>query len=158
ESDIWVLDIARGVPTRLTFDGTADNPVWTADGKRLIYGSGQEGKRGIYSVPADASSAPELLLGLAEGRPVPTSVGADGKTIVYTLQISNTRPRIMVFTQAGEPRPLHDAPFMEGNGQLSPDGKWLAYESMESGGQEIYVQPFPGPGAKVRISQQGGSW
>jgi hypothetical protein len=152
-----VLDIARGVPTRLTFGGGSDNPIWTADGKQIIYGSEQEGKKGIYSVPADASGAPELLLAV-EGRPLPTSVTADGKTIVYTLYSSNAAPKIMAFTRGEQPRGVHDVAFAENNGQLSPDGKWLSYESTESGGQEVYVQPFPGPGAKVRISQRGGSW
>ena len=82
----------------------------------------------------------------------------DGKTIVFTLQVPNTRPKIMVFAQGSQPRALRDVPFVESNGQLSPDGKWLAYQSSESGTQEIYVQPFPGPGAKIRISQNSGSW
>src|SRR5262249_9385700 len=154
----WVLDIARAVPTRLSFDGKSDNPVWTADGKHLIYGSTQEGKRGIYTVPADASGSPEQLLAVADGVPQPTSVTADGKTILYNLITPNGRHTIMVFAQGGQPRPLHEAPFAEGSGQFSPDGKWLAYESAESGSQEVYVQPFPGPGAKVRLSQHGASW
>jgi Tol biopolymer transport system component len=158
ERDIWVFDIARNVSTRLTFEGTADNPIWTPDGRRLIYGGQIAGKSGIYSVPSDASSGPELLLAV-EGRVLPTSTTPDGKTIVYTLQSQATRPKIMIFAGEGQPRALHgDVPFNEARGQISPDGKWLAYESAESGSQEIYVTPFPGPGAKVRISQNGGSW
>jgi serine/threonine-protein kinase len=153
EPDIWVLDIARNVSTRLTFDGGNDWPIWTPDGRRLIYG----GKTGIYSVPADASSGPELLTAV-EGRARPTSTTPDGRTIVYTLVSQTARPKIMLFTQGSQPRPLHEVPFAETNGHLSPDGKWLAYESAESGSPEIYVTPFPGPGAKVRISPNMGSW
>jgi eukaryotic-like serine/threonine-protein kinase len=158
ERDIWVYEIARNLSTRLTFDSNSDNPIWTADGRRLIYGGSAGGKLGIYSVPADASGGPELLLGIESGRAAPTSVTADGKTIVYTQLSQSARPRIMIFTQGSAPRPLHDVPFGETNGHLSPDGKWLAYESTESGSQEIYVTVFPGPGGKVRISQSSGSW
>jgi Tol biopolymer transport system component len=152
-----VFDIDRNISTRLTFDGGNDSPIWTPDGRRLIYGGQPNGKSGIYSVPADASTGPELLLAI-DGRAVPTSVTPDGKTIVYTLISQSARPRIMVFTQGAQPRALHEVPFAETDGQLSPDGKWLAYASAESGSQEIYVTPFPGPGAKVRISQNIGSW
>jgi Tol biopolymer transport system component len=64
----------------------------------------------------------------------------------------------MIFTTGSQPRALHEVPFAESDGQLSPDGKWLAYASAESGTQEIYVTAFPGPGAKTRISQNIGSW
>ena len=157
DRDIWVFDIARNVSTRLTFDGGNDNPIWTPDGRRLIYGGQANGKSGIYSVAADASSGPELLVAV-EGRPMPTSVTPDGKTILFTLA-SQGRPKIMVYPEGGQPRPLHEVPFAEADAQLSPDGKWLAYVSVESGSsQEVYVTSFPGPGAKVRISQNAGSW
>jgi Tol biopolymer transport system component len=157
DRDIWVFDIARNVSTRLTFDGGNDNPIWTPDGRRLIYGGQPNGKSGIYSVAADASSGPELLVAV-EGRPMPTSVTPDGKTILFTLA-SQGRPKIMVYPEGGQPRPLHEVPFAEGDAQVSPDGKWLAYVSAESGSsQEVYVTAFPGPGAKVRISQNAGSW
>jgi serine/threonine-protein kinase len=157
ERDIWVYDIARNLSTRLTFEGGDDNPIWTPDGRRLIYGSTAKEKPAIYSVAADGSGGPELLLAVESGRPVPTSTTPDGKTIVYTLVAQQARPGIMIFTPGAQPRPLHQVPFAETNGQLSPDGKWLAYESAESGNQEIYVTPFPGPGPKIRISSNAGS-
>jgi serine/threonine-protein kinase len=158
EKDVWVFDIARKVSTRLSFDGASDNPIWTRDGRRLIYGSAKEGKTGLYAVPADGSGSPEQMLAITDGRGVPTSISPDGKTIVYNLQSRNANSKILFYTQGGETKRLHEVPFAEGNGQLSPDGKWITYESMESGSQEVYVQPFPGPGAKTRISPQMGSW
>jgi len=158
EMDVWVYDIGRGISNRLSFDGASDNPIWTRDGRRLIYGTSKEGQTGLYSVAADGSGTPEQILKIGSGRGLPTSISPDGKTVVYTGLSANSRSRIMVWTQGSDPRPLHDVPFAEANGILSPDGKWIAYESNESGAQEIYVQPFPGPGAKVRISQQSGSW
>jgi serine/threonine-protein kinase len=158
ERDIWTYDIARNVSTRLTFGGGSDAAIWSPDGRRLVYGSTVNGKSSIHSVPADGSGPAELLLAVEGGRSVPTSMTPDGRTIVYTLLFQQGRPRIMVFTPGSQPRALHDVPFAESDGQLSPDGKWLAYASAESGTQEIYVTAFPGPGPKVRLSQNIGSW
>jgi Tol biopolymer transport system component len=156
ERDIWVYDIARGTTTRLSFEGGSDNPIWSPDGRRIVFGQGR-GNLGLYSVAADGSAKPELLLPTANV-PVPTSFTPDGKTLVYTLRGADSKTHLMVFTPGSQPRALHDSPFGEAGGQISPDGKWLAYESSESGSSEVYVQPFPGPGAKVRISVQGGFW
>ncbi len=156
ERDIWVYELDRGASTRLSFDGSSDTPIWSPDGKRIVFGK-NSAKVGLYSVPADGSGKPELLLA-TDRVPVPTSFTLDGKTIIYTLTGGNQKSRLMAWTTGSDPQPLHDRAFTEGSGQLSPDGKWLAYESFESGAQEVYVQPFPGPGAKVRISVQGGGW
>ncbi len=158
DRDIWTYDIARNVSTRLSFGGGSDTPIWTPDGRRLVYGNTANGKPSIYSVPADGSGAAELLLAVEGGRPIPTSMTPDGRTLIYTLVSQQGRPKIMVFTAGSQPRPLHEVSLAESDGQLSPDGKWLAYASAESGTQEIYVTPFPGPGAKTRISQNIGSW
>ena len=130
--------------------------------RRVVFGFAREGKSGIFSVPADGSGKPELLLA-TDKRPVPTSFTPDGKTVVFTQPGPDQKARILTIqASAGgnqqQPRPLHDTSFPEFGGQVSPDGKWIAYQSLESGTMDVYVQPFPGPGAKVRISIQGGSW
>jgi serine/threonine-protein kinase len=159
-TDVWILDVDRGTPTRLTFDGGSDNPIWTTDGRRVVYSSTLEGKSGLYSVVADGSGKPERLLETSSPA-VPSSFTPDGKTLLYDQLGPDKRREIFVLAlptggAAGTPHALHEASAAEINAQVSPDGRWVAYESAESGTREVYVQPFPGAGAKVRISTQGG--
>ena len=157
DTDIWVLDSQRGTRQRLTFGGTNDTPAWTPDGRRVIYGGAQGGKFGLYSVPTDGSGKPELVL-TTTSTPIPTSFTPDGRTLVYSQADKRSQIFVLPISASGpaQPHPLHDAAGAESNGQISPDGKWIVYQSSESGAVEIYVQPFPGPGAKVRISTAGG--
>jgi Tol biopolymer transport system component len=152
DRDIWIVDLDRGAPTRLTFAGYNDNPIWTADGLRVVYGT-RGPKPGIYSVAADGGGQPPLVLG-TETMPVTTSISTDGKTLLYTLG-----PRTMVLPlngvrAAGDPKPLRESTVGERQAQISPDGKLVAFTSGESGTSELYVMPFPGPGPKVRVSTQ----
>jgi serine/threonine-protein kinase len=162
--DVWTFDVERGTLTRLSFGGQNDAndfPVWTPDGRRVFYSGSMDGKRGLYVVPADASSRPALVLA-TESAATPTSVTPDGKTLLYHQAGPDKRARILVLPIQAEgtpaqPRALHDgAAGAETGAQVSPDGRWVAYESTESGTQEVYVQPFPGPGPKTRVSLDGG--
>jgi serine/threonine-protein kinase len=159
-TDIWVQDVQRGTPTRLTFAGDNDNPVWTPDGKHIIYTGSKDGKFGLYSIAADGSGKPELVL--ATDKPaVPSAVTADGKTLLFDQVGPEKRRQIFVVAlpAAGAPatpHPLHEAASGESGAQVSPDGHWVAYQSNESTTVEVYVTSFPGPGAKQRISTQGG--
>ncbi|MCX6537633.1 MAG: protein kinase [Acidobacteria bacterium] len=160
-ADMWVLDVQRGIPTRLTFGGTHDFPVWTPDSRTVVFTGTQDGKQGLYSVPADASGKPALMLA-TESPAVPTSFTPDGKTLAYYQAGPDKRARILLarvgaIGQPVQPRPLHDASGAEYNAQISPDGRWVAFVSTESGTSEIYIQPFPGPGPKLRISTGGGN-
>jgi Tol biopolymer transport system component len=159
-SDIWILDVQRGTTTRLTFGADNVLPIWTPDGRRIVYTATKDGKSSLNAVPADGSGKPELLLA-TDAPATPTSFTPDGKTIVYDQVVDKRRQVFVVaLPSGGTPgvgRPLHDAASAERDAQVSPDGRWVAYQSIESGGWEIYVQPFPGPGAKVRISTQGGT-
>jgi len=157
ESDIWVFDIYRRIKTRLTFEGFDQDPIWTPDGRRVTFGAMIAGKHGIYSAPVDGSAKAELFLA-TEKAVRPTSWSPDGKTLVYRTAGSLWLLPVEGGGAAGQPHRLHDIAFSEDDGQVSPDGRWLAYSSMESGAAEIYVQPFPGPGGKVRISTDGGSF
>jgi serine/threonine-protein kinase len=158
-SDIWVVELARGTPTRLTFGGTNDYPIWTPEGRSIVYGGNKDGKPGIYKVSADGSGASQLIF--AGGEAVPTSFAPDG-TLLFTQPGPNGKRRIMVLTLdaaggAPAPHPLRENSAADFEGEVSHDGKWVAFTSTESGGRsEVYVLPFPGPGPKVQISADGG--
>jgi Tol biopolymer transport system component len=159
-SDVWVYEFARGTLSRVTFDGNNSNPVWTPDGRRIAFHSVKNGKHGMYWVPADGSSQPELLF--ANDKPGnPTSWSPDGKVLIFAeLDAQNRHLRLLPTPgSAGDGKPhefLHTT-FSEGAGQFSPDGKWVAYQSNEAGDSQIYVRPYPGPGGKIQISTQPGS-
>jgi eukaryotic-like serine/threonine-protein kinase len=154
--DLWTLELQRRVPTRLTFEGVNYFPIWSPDGRWIAFGGDRGNEHGLYRVAADASGKPELLLETTAAAN-PCSWSPDGKTVVYSQRGPDQKSHLWAVTVPGDkPFELHDSIFSENNGQVSPDGRWLAYESLESGAREIYVQPFPGPGAKTRISTQGG--
>jgi Tol biopolymer transport system component len=157
--DIWMFDVERGTPTRLTLTGTNDFPVWMPDSKRVLYSADVDGKFGVYIVSADNSGQPTLVLATPV-RVTPTGVSPDGRTLLYT-QSDQSRGRIMMATMppagGGEPKPLHEALSSEGDAVVSPDGRWVAYTSLESGAPDVYVHAFPGGGAKVKISTEGGA-
>jgi len=158
--DIWTLDVERGTTTRLTFDGGADFPLWTPDGKRIVYSATVGGKAGLYTVLADGSGKPQLLLA-TDSPATPSSFTSDGRTLIFDQTAGGRRQiNVVEFPLAGGaasgPHPLHEASSSESNGQVSPDGRWIAYESLESGTHDVYLQPFPGPGAKARVSAGGG--
>ena len=164
-SDIWTFDVERGTLTRLSFGGEGDIndlPIWTADGRRVFYSGSVEGKHGLYVVPADASAKPTLILA-SESAAAPRATTPDGKMLIYLETGPDKRRRLMVLPISvdgtpGQPQPLHaDAAGAETDAHVSPDGRWIAYESNESGAGEIYVQPFPGPGPKTRVSLDGGT-
>jgi len=156
-NDVWTLDVARRTLTRLTFGGTNTDPVWTPDGRRLAYYSIGAGTSGIYWVAADGSGKPELLAP-TESRIAPSSWTPDGRTLVFTQAGTDKLAHVWLLPVTGDRKPVlwHDSPTAESGAQVSPDGRYLAYVSRESGTDEVYVQPFPGPGAKTRISTQGG--
>ncbi len=159
--DIWSFDVERHTLTRLTFGGANSDPIWTPDGRQIVYYSSGQGTNGIYRVPADGSGKPELLV-KTEFPGVPSSWTPDGKTLVFAQRGADKISHIWTLPVAGDaaerkPILLHDTPFSEGAADISPDGRFVVYYSLESGASEIYVQPFPGPGAKVRISTEGGS-
>ena len=157
--DLWVFELERHTKPRLTFEGDTAYPIWTPDGRHITFGGNLAGKRGIYSVMADGSAKPELLLA-TDGAPIPCSWSPDGKSLLYQQAMPNKPSRIWLLPVtggvAGKPVPLHDSAAYEADAQVSPDGKWVAYVSAETGQTEVYLQPFPGPGGKERVSTQGG--
>jgi len=170
--DIWIYDLARDALTRLTFDPSADaDPVWTPDGKRVVFRSVRTGAGNLWWKAADGSGAEERLTD-SPNTQIPTSFSSDGKWLAYQESTSGGVVDIVVLpvtlpvNQAStpgaadrKPKPFLQTPFWEGEAQFAPGPggpRWLAYVSNETGRYEIYVQPFPGPGGKWQISAGGG--
>jgi serine/threonine-protein kinase len=154
--DVWLCELSRGSSTRLTSEKTSENfPVWTADGKRVIYRKEQP-QYDLYWRSADGSGPEELLYSTPYDKQ-PSDVSPDGKALVFHETHPDTRNDIWLLSFEGdrEPRPLVRTPFTEGMATFSPDGRRLAYVSNESGRCEVYAQAFPGPGGKERISIDG---
>jgi Tol biopolymer transport system component len=164
--DIWVIEIARNIPTRLTSNPEWDqNAVWSPEGNRIIFYASKEGSGGIYQKAASGVGDEEFLLKVWSG--VPNDWSRDGKYVIYSQSGEKTQLDLLVLPTFGDRQPFRflTTEFAEGQGQFSPDGRWVAYVSTESGNQEVYVQPFSvtgsndgkGSGGKLRISPNGGN-
>ncbi len=156
-SDVWVYELDRGVLSRLTSGPTLEfSPVWTPDGKHMVFVL----ERPIYDLfwkAADGSSAEQPLLTSGNDK-FPGSVSPDGQVLAFAENHPETRMDLWILPLEGErkPKPFLQTPYLEHSPAFSPDGHWLAYQSNESGRDEIYVQAYPGPGGKVQISTDGG--
>ena len=168
--DLWVYDVSSGAGLQLTEnDETNWIPMWAPDGS-LIYFSSTEGAPrpesftgnqwygNVYTVPADGSRPPERMMTTEENQAI-QGITPDGRTLIYTDVIdNNTRWEIMAVEAdgSGEPVAIVSGPSRRGTGSISPNGRWMAYRSDESGTFQLYVQPYPGPGARVPVSIEGG--
>jgi eukaryotic-like serine/threonine-protein kinase len=159
-SDIWVLDLARGVRTRLTF-GPVQNydPIWSPDGKWIAYTSDRNGHTSLYRKLSDGTGAEELLL-TDEQVVLASDWSRDGKYLLYSRGSLGTTSEIWALPLEGERKPQvvigKVANSFSGAGCLSPDGHWLAYTSNESGTAEVYVVAFGGGQGKWQVSTTGG--
>jgi Tol biopolymer transport system component len=160
ERDIWIWDFGRKTLTRLTTKPIGDDvPVWTPDGRRIAYSSGIGGARNLFWQAADGTGAAERLT-TSPSPHVPTSFSPDGKALIFTEVNSKTGTDLMQLRLDGAPKaePLIQTPFLETAADISPDGRWITYQSNESGRPEVYVRPFPKvDGGRVQISTGGGS-
>jgi Tol biopolymer transport system component len=155
---IWLLDLMRDTLTRFTFDGpTNETPVWTPDGKRIVFTSSKEGPRNLFWQLADGSGGLERLTS-EEQLHIAKSFSPDGQLLVFHASASGNQRDILVLRLSDrKAEPFLGTPFNEGGARFSPDGRWVAYVSDESGRPEIYVQPYPGPGGKWQVSTDGGT-
>jgi eukaryotic-like serine/threonine-protein kinase len=156
--DVWLQDLERGVPTKFTFGPEPrEGAVWSPDGSYLVFGDGQF-KQSFLRKPANGAAAEEFLLQVGANA-TPLDISPDGKLLVYSDTGGNTKDDLWLLPLQGEHKPVKylDTPFEERQAQFSPDGKWMAYSSDESGQVQVYVQPVPATGAKRQISTQGGS-
>jgi len=159
ESDpqIWVYDLARDALARLTFQGAPNvDPLWTSDGLRIAYkGTGNR----LYWQTADGSGNAEQITQDQLGtNNVPGSWSPDGQHMVFTYDVGGGRQLWIYSAKDRKIAPLEqNPPNYETAPCFSPDGRWIAYSSPESGTSEIYVRPFPGPGGKWQVSTDGGT-
>ncbi len=166
--DIWVYEWGQDTMSRLTFDVIdSSNPVWAPDGRNLAFGSSGGTQLGhIYWQRADGTGTPQTL---TESKNVQTAASwhPSGRYIAFEDLSAQTGYDVMILPverdaasglKPGQPTPFLKSPSHEWQAAFSPDGRWLAYSSNESGNVEVYVRPFPGPGGKWQISTGGGFW
>jgi eukaryotic-like serine/threonine-protein kinase len=154
---IAVYERDRGVMMRVVSNGGLNNaPVWSPDGKSLLFDSvGETVKRGLYRIAADGSSAPQMIRETKISSHI-TSVAGDYAAVMVNDPATSADLWVLSLGNQPEMRPFKQTPAAERQGSLSPDGHWMAYASNESGRQEIYVEPVPGPGGRWQISTAGG--
>jgi len=160
DANIWIWDLAREHGTRLTFeDQQPSDPVWSPDGTRLLYT--RAGDRGVDLVikPVDTGE-PASILYTSPERKAPYSWSADDRWITFAMRPQGAERGFDLYALAlndpSRPVPIVAGPSQDLHPAISPDSKWLAYTSIESGQNEIYVQPFPGQGGRRQISSGGG--
>jgi eukaryotic-like serine/threonine-protein kinase len=157
-TDIWVRELARGISTRFTFDPSFDtHPAWAPDGSRIVFASNRAGTMDLYIKDSRGAGQEQLLL-TTEHPKYPTDWGAGGRLVVYYEVDSKTQRDLWIVPPDGDRRPVLflKTGFNERDGAFSPDSRWIAYASDESGRYEIYVQPYPATGAKRQVSREGG--
>ena len=158
-ADIWLLDLVRGGMTRLTFDAASDiNPVWSPDGMRIAFASNRTGVYDLYLKPSNGSGAEERLVDSPNTK-VPQDWSRDGRWLLY-YEVNPTTGRDLwaldMTSPDHTPRVVANTPAEEVLAQFSPDGRWVAYQTNESGRFEVVVQPFPDAGGKWQVSTAGG--
>jgi eukaryotic-like serine/threonine-protein kinase len=156
-TQVGLYDIARDTLARLTFEGTINEyPVWTPDGRRIVFQSNRPGRSDLFWQMADGSGGSEPLMDSEKGE-VPMSWSSDGQALAVVELLPDSRFQLSVMRMSDRKAQPFLQPGYEDAPEFSPDGRWLAYVSNESGRKEIYVQPYPGPGGKWQISTEGGS-
>ena len=171
ECRLWLFDLARQTLTPLTSSGDNHQPIWSRSGREVVFGreDSAKGIRGISRQVADGSLPPEeLVSGGAGGQaggagvtsvPYPNSFSPGDRELLYEQSTLATGSDLWVAPMGGgAPAPFLDSAAFEGDGTISPDGRWVAYVSDESGRQEVYVRAYPGKGGRLQISVAGGEW
>ncbi len=157
--DFYFYDFARTVLSKVTTDGMSHDPVWSPDGKRLAFRSWQAGGMTMWLMPSDRSAARHSA-SIRQGRVKARCRSRPMESFSpSTRRIRRRRMTSWSCPSSGDRSPVAVAQsrFGEGSGKFSPDGRWIAYSSAESGQPEIYVQAFPGPGPKLQVSNEGGT-
>ncbi len=158
QGQLWVIDLTGGSqPRQLTFKAHNVMPVWSPDGKSIAFTSDRDGQRNLFRIAADGSELEPTRLATSRNEQSPSAWSIDGKTLLYEENF-NTRGDLMTLSlDDGTSSAWLKTDFYEGGMALSPNGAWVAYVSDQTGRLEVWVRPFPGPGAPVRVSSDGGA-
>jgi eukaryotic-like serine/threonine-protein kinase len=178
-SDIWIVDLARATRVRFTTGGTSAFPLWSTDSSKVAYQSTVPGSSNLFWKPLNGGEAQSFLSGASAASPswpnaaanllpgtlptlsgggpqFPSSWTSDQSVLAFHERKPSGDRDIWTVSEGSAPVPFLLTPFDERSPKFSPDGKWIAYVSDESGRNDVYVQPFPGPGAKWLVSTDGG--
>ncbi len=156
--DVWLIEVGRGVPSRFTFDVAVDSgPLWSPDGTQVAFRSTRKGVYDLFEKPASGAADEQPLLVTSQAKS-PLDWSRHGRFLLYGTQDPKTASDLWALLLMGERKPFAvlESRFDEIEGQFSPDGRWLAYASNESGRYEIYIRTFPEAGGKWQISAAGG--
>ncbi|MGE5278984.1 MAG: protein kinase domain-containing protein [Acidobacteriota bacterium] len=157
--DIWTIDVARNISTRLTLDPADEtSPIWSPDGTRLALASDRQGASGNLYIMRSDQPGSEKLVFANDGAKTPDSWAPDGRSLIFEFSTPQSRQDLWLLPLDGDrkPVPFLATPFSERNARFSPDGRHVAYESDISGAPEIYVRPFHDSGGTWRVSNRGG--
>jgi Tol biopolymer transport system component len=156
--DIWIYDLARRVSTRFTFEADSVFPIWWPDDSRIVFQSNRKGQSALYQKVSSGTGNEEFLV-QEGGLKVPTDLSSDGRFLAYHVIDNKTKTWDLGLYSVAEKKTsiFLSTPAAEVNGRFSPDGRWIAYQSDESGTVEVYVRPFSGHGGKWQISTAGGT-
>lgn len=162
-TDVWVIETGHASRSRLTFDpGQDEAPLWSEDGKRILWLSDRGGKNAFYEKTSDGASNQEFRTP-SDGKEftfasAPSDWSSDGRFLLYTDLQEGDVLHLWLLPMSGERKPFRflQARYADVQGQFSPDGHWVAYSSNESGRWQVYVAPFPGPGGTYQVSTTGG--
>jgi Tol biopolymer transport system component/tRNA A-37 threonylcarbamoyl transferase component Bud32 len=159
--DVWVIDVARAVPSRLTFDAGRDwTPVWSPDGSQIAFASSRGGGSHMYQRAASGVGSDRVVL-KSDSSEIPVSWSPDGRYIVFSRFKPSGAAGVdtWLLTLGGDPKasPFLESPFDKAQARISPDGRWIAYATNDSGTYQVVVQSFPDPnGGRWQITAQGG--
>ena len=163
---IWLYDVNRGTASRLTRSHDDSTPVWSPDGRRLAYSSAVDGPGTLWTLPADGSDQPRRLTTHAFLQ-VPDSWSPDGRALLFSQATQRNQFDLWLLPiesdgvsgfKAGTPKPFVETAANEGFGTFSPDGKWIAYTSDDSGTYQVYVRAASGSGGRYQVSATNGVW
>jgi serine/threonine-protein kinase len=157
QGNIWVIDLTGASQAReLTFRAHNVEPTWSPDGTYLVFTSDRDGQRNLFRIAADGSAQEPTRLTTSANAQEPEAWSPDGQWLLYREVSPKTRTDLLLLGPDGKSRPWLQTEFDEEAASFSPDGRWVSYVSDQTGRAEIWVRPFPGPGAPIRVSADGG--
>jgi len=157
-SDIWVANVATGSLTRVTSGGAMnERPEWSPDGQHLVFRRVTGRRSAIWWQPADASAPAAPLVANDSADYFEAVITPDGQSVVYQVDTSLSDVMMQRLDGTGTVHPIANTPAIEEEARVSPDGRWVAYVTIESGNPQVMVQPLPGPGPRVQVSIRAGT-